>query len=69
MFTATFQVCVCVHCIIKNCYNLIIKIRVFYVTCSEMKFLHCAACEEYGYEAMNLEEIYNAGLLLSAFDM
>lgn len=36
-----------------------------------MKFLHCAACEEYGYEAINVEEIYSmdAGLLLSAFDM
>lgn len=45
--------------------------QVFYGTCSEMKFLHCAACEEYGNETINVEEIYSMDtvLLLSAFDM
>lgn len=36
-----------------------------------MKLLHCAACEEYEYEAINVKEKYSmdTGLLLSAFDM
>lgn len=36
-----------------------------------VKFLHCAACEEYGYEAIHVEEIYSMDtwLLLSAYDM
>lgn len=36
-----------------------------------MKLLHCVACEEYEYEAVNVEEKYSmdTGLLLSAFDM
>lgn len=57
------------HCIIKDCYNQ--TKFVFYVTCSEMKLLHCAACEEYEYEAINVKEKYSmdTGLLLSAFDM
>jgi len=52
-----------------NCYAQ--KLEVSYVSCSEMEMLHCAACEEYGYEAINVEEKYNmdTGLLLSAFDM
>lgn len=43
----------------------------FYVTCSEMKPSQCAACEEYGYEAIHVEEKYSmyTGLLLSVSDM
>lgn len=62
MFTATFQVCVGV-CALYN--------EVSHVTCSEITFLHCAAHEGCGYEALNVEEIHNmvTELLLSAFDM
>lgn len=51
----------CVHCIMKFLMLHAVKLC----------FLHCAAHDGCGYEALNVEEIHNmvTELLLSAFDM